>query len=64
MDALKDNAREKGLDVVDIEELHTISLARADEMGTVTPRRKVTDIPVEVIEWRDGSVLDTIWKPE
>jgi citrate lyase subunit alpha/citrate CoA-transferase len=64
MDALRDNAKVKGLDIVDIEQLHTISLARANEMGKVSPRSPVTDIPVEVIEWRDGTILDTIWKPE
>jgi citrate lyase subunit alpha/citrate CoA-transferase len=63
MDALNENGARYGLDIVDIEHLHTISLARADELGKVSPRRPVTDIPVEVIEWRDGTLLDTIWKP-
>lgn len=63
MDALRENAARHGLDVVEIEQLHTISLARANEIGKVSPRRPVTDIPVEVIEWRDGTLLDTIWKP-
>jgi citrate lyase subunit alpha/citrate CoA-transferase len=63
MDALKENGARFGLDIVDIEHLHTLSLARADEMGTVSSRKPVTDTPVEVIEWRDGTLLDTIWKP-
>jgi len=63
MDALRENAGQHGLDVVDIEQLHTISLARANEIGRVSPRTLLTDIPVEVIEWRDGTILDTIWKP-
>mgnify|MGYP001287640368 CR=1 FL=1 len=61
---LRKNAAKRGLDVVDIEQLHTISLARANELGTVSPPRGMTDTPVEVIEWRDGTILDTIWKPE
>ncbi len=64
MGALRDNAKDKGLDVVDIEQLHTVSLARANEMGKVPAPAGFTDTPVEVIEWRDGTLLDTIWKPE
>ena len=63
MDALRENAGKHGLDIVEIEHLHAISLARANEIGKVSPRRTMTDIPVEVIEWRDGTILDTIWKP-
>lgn len=63
IEALGENAGRHGLDIVDIEHLHEISLTRANEIGKVSPKKPMTDIPVEVIEWRDGTLLDTIWKP-
>ena len=46
-----------------IEELHKISKNAAAEFGTTPPRPELTDEPVEVVEWRDGTILDTIFKP-
>ena len=63
IDALRNDAPSKGLKVVSIEELHDLSLKAAAEIGKAPPKPEVTDIPVEVIEWRDGTILDTIFKP-
>ncbi len=57
------NAAQRGLNVVSIEKLHEISVRMAREIGDIQPRTEVTDIPVEVVEWRDGTLLDTIFKP-
>jgi citrate lyase subunit alpha/citrate CoA-transferase len=62
MAALKKNAPAHGLKVVSIEELHDLSVKKAAEMGSTPPPLPVTDVPVEVVEWRDGTILDTIWK--
>jgi citrate lyase alpha subunit len=32
-------------------------------MGKTPPALEPTDVPVEVIEWRDGTLLDTLFKP-
>lgn len=63
MDALKENAKASGLKVVSIEELHDLSKKAAAEFGKTPPRPELTDEPVEVVEWRDGTILDTIFKP-
>ena len=63
MDALKKNAAASGLKIVSIEELHELSKKAASEFGMTPPRPELTDEPVEVIEWRDGTILDTIFKP-
>jgi citrate lyase subunit alpha/citrate CoA-transferase len=63
MEVLKDNAARYGLEVRSMEELHDIAMRRAGEIGEIPPRTVVTDTPVEVIEWRDGTLLDTIFKP-
>lgn len=62
IDALRTNAGASGLTVVTIEELRDRSAAKAREMGELPVRPEKTDIPVEVIEWRDGTLLDTIFK--
>jgi len=63
MAALKKNAKAHGLGVVTIEELHDLSVKKAAEMGKTPPLLEPTDTPVEVIEWRDGTLLDTLFKP-
>jgi hypothetical protein len=32
-------------------------------MGKTPPSLEPSDTPVEVIEWRDGTLLDTLFKP-
>jgi citrate lyase subunit alpha/citrate CoA-transferase len=63
MDALKKNAAANGLKTVSIEELHELSKKAAAEFGKTPPRPELTDEPVEIVEWRDGTILDTIFKP-
>ncbi|MCD6380152.1 hypothetical protein J7M07_06880 [bacterium] len=63
IDALISNAEKFDLKIVSIEELHKLSDKKAAEYGETPPRPELTDIPVEVIEWRDGTLLDTIFKP-
>jgi citrate lyase subunit alpha/citrate CoA-transferase len=63
MDALKKNGASVGLKVVSIEELHELSKKAAAEFGSTPPRPELTEEPVEVVEWRDGTILDTIFKP-
>ena len=58
------NAEKFGLELVGIEELHRISLERARAMGDIPPLRKATGRPVEVVEWRDGTLLDTIFESD
>jgi citrate lyase subunit alpha/citrate CoA-transferase len=60
---LRKNAPGAGLEVVEIERLRDISFDRARGMGDIPPAREVTDTPVEVVEWRDGTLLDTIFRP-
>ena len=60
---LRSNATGHGLKVVSIEELHGISLDRARSIGELPLRRALTERIVEVVEWRDGTLLDTIYKP-
>ncbi len=62
-DTLRANAGKFDLKLVDIEELHRLSKEIAAEYGEQPPRPELTDQPVEVIEWRDGTLLDTIFKP-
>ncbi|HVO76799.1 MAG TPA: citrate lyase subunit alpha [Candidatus Bathyarchaeia archaeon] len=61
--ALRKSAKAHGLNVVTIEELHDLSVKKAAEMGKTPPSLEPTDVPVEVIEWRDGTLLDTLFKP-
>ncbi|MBN1164577.1 MAG: hypothetical protein JXB45_08365 [Candidatus Krumholzibacteriota bacterium] len=63
IDTLKENALKHELKIVSIEELHDISVKAAAQFGEKPPRPELTDIPVEVVEWRDGTLLDTIFKP-
>ncbi len=59
-DAIVNRAKDFGVKLLSIEELHQKSLAKAAEWGP-TPRNKATtDEVVHVIEWRDGTLLDTI----
>ncbi len=63
MDTLRKNAPGTGLKVVSMEELHDLSRKAAAEFGKTPAPPELTDEPVEVVEWRDGTILDTIFKP-
>ena len=60
---LKADLAASGLKAVTIEELHELSKKAAGEYGATPPQPELTDEPVEVVEWRDGTILDTIFKP-
>jgi citrate lyase subunit alpha/citrate CoA-transferase len=62
-DDLSRNASDRGLKLISIEELQSISLEKAHEMGALQKRRALTEDIVEVVEWRDGTLLDTIFRP-
>ncbi len=57
-----EKAGEFGVNLVSIEELHQKSLEKAAEFGTTPPPAETTDEVVHIIEWRDGTLLDTIKK--
>ena len=59
-DAIIDRAKEFGVNLVSIEELHERSLAKAAEWGPTPSPKETTDEVVHVIEWRDGTLLDSI----
>ncbi len=63
IDALTSNADKFNLDIVGIDDLRKLSEKKGAEFGKTPPRPELTDIPVEAIEWRDGTLLDTIFKP-
>lgn len=61
-DAILEKGKDFGVELVSIEELHEKSMARALEFGTLPSPAETTDEVVHVIEWRDGTLLDTIKK--
>jgi citrate lyase subunit alpha/citrate CoA-transferase len=61
-DAVLERAKDFGVNLLTIEELHQKSLDKAAEFGTTPPPTEKTDEVVHVIEWRDGTLLDTIKK--
>ncbi|MCP4685904.1 MAG: hypothetical protein GY867_10730, partial [bacterium] len=61
-DAVIANAKEAGVKLLSIEDLHQKSMEKAAEFGTTPPPAETTDEVVHVIEWRDGTLLDTIKK--
>ncbi|MBU0985360.1 MAG: hypothetical protein KKA42_15915, partial [candidate division Zixibacteria bacterium] len=61
-EAIAARANDFGVTLLSIEELHERSKARAAEFGVTPPAAETSDEVVHVIEWRDGSLLDTIRK--
>ena len=57
------NAKKRGLNLVSIEDLHGLSVEKAQSFGEIPARAETTDDVVHVIEWRDGTLLDVIKKP-
>jgi len=62
-EALINNAKEYGINLISIEELHERSIAKAKEFGIIPPQTETTDEVVHLVEWRDGTLLDKIYKP-
>jgi citrate lyase subunit alpha/citrate CoA-transferase len=62
IEALRNNAKDFNLNVVSIEDLHAKSIEKAKEFGELPMKNETTDEVVHIIEWRDGSLLDTIKK--
>lgn len=62
-DAILNNAKDFGVELLSIEELHQKSIAKAKSFGAIPPMTETTDDVVHVIEWRDGTLLDVIKKP-
>jgi len=57
-----EDAEKHGLKLVTIEELHEKSMDKARSFGTIPAKAEATDEVVHVIEWRDGTLLDTVNK--
>ncbi len=62
-DAILSNAKDFGVKLLTIEELHQKSIDKAHEFGAIPPDTETTDEVVHVIEWRDGTLLDVIKRP-
>ncbi len=61
-DAVLNNASEHGLKLVSMDELVAKSKEKAESFGKLPVKNETTDEVVHIIEWRDGTVLDTINK--
>jgi citrate lyase subunit alpha/citrate CoA-transferase len=59
-DAVLNRAKDFGVKLLTIEELHQRSIDKAHEFGKIPQNAETTDEVVHVIEWRDGSLLDVI----
>ncbi|MBN2226921.1 MAG: hypothetical protein JW763_06120 [candidate division Zixibacteria bacterium] len=59
-EAILERAKDFGVRLLSIEELHQKSNAKAKEYGEIPVPLETTDEVVHVIEWRDGTLLDTI----
>lgn len=62
-DAIIERAGDFGANLVSIEELKALSEKKANEFGKIPPNAETTDEVVHVIEWRDGTLLDTVKRP-
>jgi citrate lyase subunit alpha / citrate CoA-transferase len=62
-DAILERGKEFGVKLVSIGELHEKSLQKAGGFGSIPSAPESTDEVVHVIEWRDGTLLDTIRRP-
>lgn len=60
--AIIERAKDFGLQLVSIEELHQKSMEKAAEFGATPPPAETTDEVVHAVEWRDGTLLDVIYK--
>ena len=63
IETLQKRASEFDVTLLSIEELAQKSKEKAESFGMLPKRTETTDEVVHVIEWRDGTLLDTIKKP-
>lgn len=63
-EAIIENVNRSGLKVLSIDELHEKSVAKAKEFGKIPSKVTTSDEIVHAVEWRDGTLLDVIRKPE
>ncbi len=63
IDTIIGNASKMDISLVSIEELQKISMEKARGFGEIPPHPETTDEVVHLIEWRDGTLLDTIKSP-
>lgn len=61
-DAILERAKDFGVKLISIDELHQKSIEKAEGFGALPILPDVSDEVVHVIEWRDGTLLDTINK--
>jgi len=61
-EAVLANAKKLGVNLLTIDELHHKALEKAASFGKTPPALPTTDEVVHVIEWRDGTLLDTVKK--
>lgn len=59
---LKEKAKDFDVKLLTIEELHQKSIEKAESFGILPTVTETSDEVVHVIEWRDGTLLDTIKK--
>lgn len=59
-DAIVNRSADFGVELISIEEMHHKSLEKALSFGDLPVKAETTDEVVHLIEWRDGSLLDTI----
>jgi len=57
---LLEDAGKYGIELISIEALHEKSMTKAQQFGTLPVAAETTDEVVHVVEWRDGTLLDTI----
>lgn len=62
-EAIVENAVKHDLKLISIAELQQKAKAKAEEFGTIPSTTETSDEVVHVIEWRDGTLLDTIKRP-
>lgn len=61
--ALRDNATKVGLDLVSIEEMAARSRRMAEELGPLMDVPELSDEVVFAVEWRDGRLIDSVFRP-
>ena len=61
-ETILERGKEFGLNLITMDELLAKSKAKAESFGVIPTPKPTTDEVVHVIEWRDGTLLDTIKK--
>ncbi len=61
-DAILENGKRQGLQLMPVEELRQKSMEAAQNMGRIPPQPENTGEILHAVEWRDGTLLDVIRK--